>query len=72
MKYLSLILFVLALSFSSCKKDKDKKKGVCYCEFVKGDDQEYDLSNLSRDEQQIECNRHDSNAGKFGGKCKLE
>ncbi len=46
--------------------------GVCYCIFVKGDDQEYDLSSMTREEQLEECNRHDNNAAKFGGRCELE
>ncbi len=72
MKYLSLILFVTAISFTACKKDKDRKKGFCYCEFSSGDDQEYDLSNRSRVDQQNECDRHNLTAAQFGGVCTLE
>ena len=71
MKNLLGILFISAALLGSCKKD-DRKPGVCYCEFVKGDDQEYDLNNLTRQEQIDQCNTHDTNAGKFGGKCELE
>lgn len=71
MKYLLLIPIFL-LSFTACKKDKDRRSGVCYCEFYKGDPQEYDLTNLTRQEQIDQCNTHDSNAAKFGGGCELE
>ncbi len=63
-----LLIFFL----SACGKDENRRSGVCYCEFVKGDDQQYDLSNLSRQEQINACNTHDSNAALFGGHCELE
>ena len=65
-------IFVILLFMSSCGKDANRRSGVCYCEFVKGADQEYDLSNLTRQEQIDACNTHDSNAAKFGGHCELE
>ena len=72
MKKLLLIVPVILLSFTACKKDKDRKSGVCYCEFYKGDPQEYDLSHLSRQDQIDQCNTHSSNAANFGGGCELE
>lgn len=72
MKYSSIIFFILLISFSACKKDKDRKKGFCYCEFANGNNQEYDLNHLSRIDQQKECDRHNNNAAQFGGVCTLE
>ena len=65
-------IFVILLFMSSCGKDANRRSGVCYCEFYKGADQEYDLSNLTRQEQIDACNTHDTNAAKFGGGCELE
>lgn len=56
----------------ACRNDDDRISGVCYCEFFSGDDQEYDLSHLSRQNQIDACNTHDTNANNFGGNCELE
>ena len=71
MKKLLAFVFILTI-MTACNKDKNRKSGVCYCEFVKGADQEYDLNNLSRADQIDQCNTHNSNAGNFGGKCELK
>lgn len=68
----TLILFSLSFGLSACKKDKNQKPGVCYCEFFKGDDQEYDLNHLTRVEQLEQCEIHSSNASHFGGSCQLK
>lgn len=70
----NLILIALVLfTFGSCNKDDDNKRyGVCYCKFVNGEKQEYDLSDLPREEQITECERHSNNAANFGGSCSLE
>jgi len=68
-KILGFVAFSLILF--ACKKE-DKDKGVCYCEFFSEDKQEYDLTHLSRQNQQDTCNTHDSNAANFGGECELE
>ena len=65
-------IFVFVMFMGSCSKDADRRSGVCYCEFFKGDPQEYDLSNLTRAEQESACNVHDNNANNFGGECELE
>lgn len=70
MKKLAAVIFIL-FSLGACKKE-NRKPGVCYCEFFSGDDQEYDLTHLSRAEQLEKCNTHDSNAAHFGGECELE
>jgi hypothetical protein len=71
MKKLAGILIIVLFLFA-CKKDEDRRPGVCYCEFFSGDKQEYDLNHLSRQEQIDQCNTHDSNAANFGGDCELE
>ena len=68
-KLLGIVLIMMALN--ACSKD-EKQSGICYCTFFKGDDQEYDLSSMTREEQIEECSRHDNNAAKFGGRCELE
>ena len=45
MKKLLGFVFILTI-MTACNKDKNRKSGVCYCEFVKGADQEYDLNKL--------------------------
>lgn len=69
-----MTLFVAALIFSAtgCKKENNRQSGVCYCNFANGEKQEYDLSTLSRSQQIDTCNRHNKNAGYFGGVCELE
>jgi hypothetical protein len=71
MKNLLGFLFILFF-LSACSKDDNRRSGVCYCEFVNGKKQEYDLTHLSRQEQITQCNIHDSNAANFGGNCKLK
>lgn len=65
-------IMLVALFLCACDKDANRKPGVCYCEFVSGPDQEYDLTNLSRQEQIDACNTHDNNAAIFGGHCELK
>lgn len=74
MKLTSLFftLFISVLALSSCDKDKNRVKGVCYCEFVNGNESEYDLRHLDQFAQMDTCNLHDSNAAHFGGECELE
>ncbi len=67
-----LKLLVFTVIFLACGKDTNRKSGVCYCDFFQGDDKEYKLSNLSRQEQIDACNVHDTNAAKFCGRCELE
>ncbi len=67
-----VISFISILAFSSCEKDKNRVKGICYCEFFNGDKQEYDLRHLNQTAQMDTCNMHDNNAGNFGGECELE
>jgi len=64
--FLTVLFFITA-----CSKD-DRVSGVCYCKFANGEKQEYDLTNLTRQEQIEKCNTHDTNANKFGGTCDLE
>ena len=66
------LLLLLAGLFISCDSGEDRVSGVCYCEFVRGDDQQYDLTDMTRSEQVAECQRLDGNAGNFGGRCELE
>ncbi len=66
------LLILISFSLVSCDSNENRQEGVCYCEFFRGDDQEYDLTTLPRDEQVTECNRHNSNAAGFGGRCELE
>lgn len=67
------LLLLAGLFFSACdSSDDDRQEGVCYCEFVRGDDQEYDLTDRTRAEQVTECQRLDGNAEGFGGRCELE
>ena len=66
-----IVLFVICFLSATCGKE-DRTSGVCYCEFFKGDPQEYDLTAMTRQEQIDQCNIHDSNAAKFGGHCNLE
>jgi hypothetical protein len=56
-------------STSSCVK---KKKGNCYCKFYSGDRTHYDLTSLSRGEQEDSCKVIDNNAEAFAGDCKLK
>ncbi len=72
MKKLFIIVLIAGLTNACSNDDDNKRSGVCYCEFFKGDDQEYDLSSMTKEEQREECNRHDNNAAKFGGSCELE
>lgn len=65
-------IVMLAFLLGACSKDEDRTPGVCYCEFVSGDKQEYDLNHLTRQEQIDACNVHDNNAANFGGSCELE
>lgn len=67
---LGAALFMFAAP--SCKKDDNKRTGVCYCDFANGQKQEYDLTHLSREQQIDTCNNHNKNAGNFGGVCKLK
>lgn len=67
---LTALISILALS--SCDKDKDRVKGICYCEFVSGDESEYDLRHLNQISQTDTCNMHSNNAAHFGGECELE
>lgn len=65
----ALILLVMG----SCSNDDDNRtSGVCYCEFANGERQEYDLTDLPRDEQIEACETHSNNAAHFGGVCRLE
>ncbi len=73
MKSLIILSFtILVLSIGSCKKDSDKKSGVCYCKYFSGDKKEFDLSDLPRSQQIDSCYIYDKNAGAFGGDCALE
>ncbi len=67
---LGLLLSIFLLT--ACHKDEARRYGVCYCEFANGEEQQYDLTNLSRPEQIDQCNTHDNNAANFGGRCELE
>lgn len=69
MKNLFGILLIVAV-LTSCKKNRTS--GICYCTFVKGDDQQYDLRDSTREVQIEQCNISNNNANKFGGKCELE
>jgi hypothetical protein len=71
MKNVLAVVFILVLA-GACNKDKNRRSGVCYCEFVKGADQEYDLNNLPRQGQIDQCNTHSNNAANFGGGCELK
>lgn len=71
MKNVIKFLFVVFI-MSACKKDNNKTPGVCYCDFANGNKQQYDLTQMSRQEQIDQCNTHDRNAAQFGGKCKLK
>ena len=64
-----IITLSIAFALTACTK---KESGVCYCKFVKGAPQEYDLRSYDRSEQIDKCYTHDNNAAKFGGGCKLE
>ncbi len=70
MKY-TLLITVFCFLFVSCKKE-DRTTGICYCTYFKGDPKQYDLRDMTREEQVDQCSTHDSNAAKFGGKCELE
>ncbi len=63
----ALMLLVFA-STTSC----NKKKGNCYCTFYSGDKTHYDLTALSRSDQQDSCNVINNNASNFAGSCKLK
>lgn len=65
-------LSLLLLTVTSCGKKDNRRSGVCYCTFVKGGPQEYDLTSLTRQQQIDTCNNHSKNAGYFGGKCELK
>ena len=71
-KLLSLSILMAPFFILSCSKDNNRKAGVCYCEFANGKKQEYDLTNLTRTQQEDACNTHDTNAANFGGDCELE
>ena len=68
----AIACLLLFLGLSACDSAEDRRPGVCYCEFYSGDEQEYDYSDLTRDEQVAECNQTDQNAANFGGRCELE
>lgn len=74
MKKFRLIIPLLMIGFvyvgvSSCRK---KDKGNCYCKFYSGDKTHYDLTAISRSEQEDSCKVIDNNASNFGGSCKLK
>lgn len=71
MRNVSILLSIIFI-LSACKKDENRTSGVCYCDFVNGSKQEYDLTHLSRQQQIDTCNNHDNNAANFGGRCELE
>jgi len=63
-------ILAVSLILTACKKDRTP--GVCYCEFVSGDESEYDLTHLSKQDQKDTCHTHDTNAANYGGECELE
>ena len=67
----AIALFTMAC-FAGCDSNDNRVEGVCYCTFVRGEPQEYDLRELNRADQVTECQRNNSNAANFGGTCKLE
>jgi hypothetical protein len=73
MKNLSILVFLFSFLFiGACKKDSDKKSGVCYCKYYSGDKKEFDLSDLPRSQQIDSCYLFNKNAGAFAGECELE
>ena len=59
-------IFVVAMS---CRK---KDKGNCYCSYLSGDKTHYDLTSLTRSQQEDSCYVLDQNASHFAGDCKLK
>ena len=74
MKKLKFILPILMLGFASTGITSCVKKisGNCYCSYFSGDKTHYDLTSLTRTQQQDSCNVLDHNAEAFAGDCKLK
>ena len=67
-----ITILSIAFILTACTKKENRNYGVCYCQFFDGTTQEYDLNDLTRQEQKDKCNTHDNNASLFGGKCELD
>lgn len=65
----SLVLACVIVFAPSCKK---KEVGVCYCKYLSGDKKEFNLMDLTRNQQIDSCNQLDHNANAFAGDCKLK
>lgn len=63
-------ILAVSLILAACKKDRTS--GVCYCEFFSGNESEYDLTHLPKQQQIDTCHKHNTNAGNYGGECELE
>lgn len=50
----------------------NKKKGHCYCKYANGEKKSFDFTHLDRGAQQDSCSQTSTNAGYFGGSCKLK
>lgn len=70
--YLMVIFISVSVGLFSTTSCRKKEKGNCYCKFYSGDRTHYDLTSLSRSEQEDSCRVIDNNAEAFAGDCKLK